>query len=443
MHLFWRIWFISLGIKILISYFFPLSPDEAYYWIWSKHLQLSYFDHPGMVAWLFKLGEPFETWGHLCRMPFLLLSHGTYYIWKQIFQHLDLNTTDTPKSFSSTDIWLLLALSSPITGFGGLVATPDIPLLFFWSCSLLAFIYLCTNPKSILTGILLGSFLGLGFCSKYHMVLFVPLAFIFIFIKKIKIHIPTLIALILAGLLFSSPVLIWNYSNQFKSFLFQFNHGLSSNEFSYSWIMDYLFGTIILVSPIIFYWSFLNFKKNLLLAIFGFGPFVFFTFTSLRAHVELNWPSIAYPSIFALAILNKKSYRSLSYVSYFWIFIYTILFISFLNPQTRYLNTKLHEPFVFEKLKNLPLQYSPFYAGNYQLASSLSYFSKKDVLKLPQINRFDFFDELTRLPLKEQVFYLLKEDHVPVPQWMLEQKWIMTDIGHYGRNLVLLKCELK
>ena len=31
-----------------------LHPDEAYYWLWSKHLALSYYDHPGMVAYFIK-----------------------------------------------------------------------------------------------------------------------------------------------------------------------------------------------------------------------------------------------------------------------------------------------------------------------------------------------------------------------------------------------------
>ncbi len=29
-----------------------LLPDEAYYWLWSQRLELSYFDHPPLVAWL-------------------------------------------------------------------------------------------------------------------------------------------------------------------------------------------------------------------------------------------------------------------------------------------------------------------------------------------------------------------------------------------------------
>jgi hypothetical protein len=38
----------------------PLHPDEAYYWLWSRHLALSYFDHPPMIAYLIKLSTVFS-----------------------------------------------------------------------------------------------------------------------------------------------------------------------------------------------------------------------------------------------------------------------------------------------------------------------------------------------------------------------------------------------
>ena len=34
----------------------PLSADEAYYWLWSKHLAAGYFDHPPAIALLIRAG---------------------------------------------------------------------------------------------------------------------------------------------------------------------------------------------------------------------------------------------------------------------------------------------------------------------------------------------------------------------------------------------------
>ena len=46
---------IFLGIitafRLFIAATLQLHPDEAYYWLWSEHLSLSYFDHPPMVSY--------------------------------------------------------------------------------------------------------------------------------------------------------------------------------------------------------------------------------------------------------------------------------------------------------------------------------------------------------------------------------------------------------
>src|SRR3981189_3594988 len=34
----------------------PLTFDEAYYWMWSKHLAFGYYDHPPMVALVIRAG---------------------------------------------------------------------------------------------------------------------------------------------------------------------------------------------------------------------------------------------------------------------------------------------------------------------------------------------------------------------------------------------------
>ena len=35
--------------------FLPLHGDEAYYWMWSKHIQMGYYDHPPMIAFMIYL----------------------------------------------------------------------------------------------------------------------------------------------------------------------------------------------------------------------------------------------------------------------------------------------------------------------------------------------------------------------------------------------------
>ena len=37
------------ALRLVVAALVPLSPDEAYYWMWSRHLAGGYFDHPPMV----------------------------------------------------------------------------------------------------------------------------------------------------------------------------------------------------------------------------------------------------------------------------------------------------------------------------------------------------------------------------------------------------------
>src|SRR3954470_4190550 len=43
-------------LRLLAAAWTPLTFDEAYYWMWSKHLAGGYYDHPPMVALVIRLG---------------------------------------------------------------------------------------------------------------------------------------------------------------------------------------------------------------------------------------------------------------------------------------------------------------------------------------------------------------------------------------------------
>src|SRR6202040_2493406 len=45
-----------LGLRLVSAAWTPLTFDEAYYWMWSKHLAFGYYDHPPGVAVVIRLG---------------------------------------------------------------------------------------------------------------------------------------------------------------------------------------------------------------------------------------------------------------------------------------------------------------------------------------------------------------------------------------------------
>ena len=47
-----------VAARLVAAAFIPLSPDETYYFDWSRFPSWSYYDHPPMGAWWIALG----TW---------------------------------------------------------------------------------------------------------------------------------------------------------------------------------------------------------------------------------------------------------------------------------------------------------------------------------------------------------------------------------------------
>ncbi|MEP6840513.1 MAG: glycosyltransferase family 39 protein, partial [Bradyrhizobium sp.] len=49
-----------VALRLVAAAFTPITFDEAYYWMWSKHLAGGYYDHPPMVALVIRLGTMIE-----------------------------------------------------------------------------------------------------------------------------------------------------------------------------------------------------------------------------------------------------------------------------------------------------------------------------------------------------------------------------------------------
>jgi hypothetical protein len=43
---------VLFAVRVFLSAYLGLTPDEAYYWLWSRFPDWSYFDHPPLTAWL-------------------------------------------------------------------------------------------------------------------------------------------------------------------------------------------------------------------------------------------------------------------------------------------------------------------------------------------------------------------------------------------------------
>lgn len=406
-------WLVLLLVKLLVSYFLPLSSDEAYYWVWSNNMQLSYFDHPPFISWLFYVGHLFEGWGHLVRLPAIVLAHSSLLIWALILK-------DKIKNLS---VFFLFIFFSPILGLGSLILTPDLPVIFFWSLSTYLFLRILKNNSALLYS-LLGMSLGLGFCSKYHIVLFPLFCILFLTIEKkwALIDFKKIIWTIVFGLFFSSPVILWNVANGFQSFAFQFKHGLGRTHWKPEWTITYFLGQFAAIFPIP---AIVALRAKIrdhdrLHYYLGFGPILFFGLTSYRGVVEANWPDVGYFSIYTLFFIAATNLKPAARTISAWIALYLLVFFQY-NYNFLNINTdKLREPFKYQVLIPTVDKYQPLYGGTYQMSSTLWYLTKKPFYKLRGFNRFDFFDTIQdsfQLPDK---FYLLRDKDADIPDWLVQ-----------------------
>lgn len=211
---------LSAGVRAMLAWYTELGYDEVYYWTYARYPDLSHFDHPPMVGWIIRIFS-----------LNLMLQH-------EFFLRLG------PVVIMTVNTWLVFLIGrlirNPMTGFyaalmytasfyafviSGLFILPDAPQSLFWL--LTVYLLLKALPDRELTGksrnfmLLAGVTTGLALLSKYHGAFLIAGVFGFVLFhnKKWFTAKETWFALVVAVLIFM-PVIIWNYRNDFASFMF-------------------------------------------------------------------------------------------------------------------------------------------------------------------------------------------------------------------------------
>src|SRR5687767_13536600 len=96
-----------------------LIADEAYYWVYSRFPAWGYFDHPPMIAILIKAGYAIFPNEFGVRFFIVLLNAMTIFLISRLIDR------QNDKLFYS------IAISIAVAHVGGMIAVPDVPLLFF------------------------------------------------------------------------------------------------------------------------------------------------------------------------------------------------------------------------------------------------------------------------------------------------------------------------
>jgi hypothetical protein len=216
----WLLIAISSVPRVIAATVLGLGNDEAYHFLYAIYPDLSYYDHPPMLAWVESVGlsltsDPFSFLA--LRSGFILLfALSTWLIWR------------IGRRLHGDWAGFYAALALNLTGYYGLAAStfalPDGPLLFFWLLTIDRVSLAIEQPHRVLPWVWVGLAWGCALLSKYHAV-FLPAGVLLLFVAHPPLRHwfrkPGPYLAIVIGLLVFSPVLIWNARHDWVSFLFQ------------------------------------------------------------------------------------------------------------------------------------------------------------------------------------------------------------------------------
>ena len=203
-------------VRLILAGFIGLDGGPAYYAMWSRHLELSYFDHPMMVAVMVRVSTFIFGWNNFAiKLPAILV-----YLATSIFMYKTIKLWGGKDEGAFYAVIFFNFIPWIAESFGIKAGNPDIPFLF---CYMMVFYYFSKLYKTEKPNnwYFIGLWTALGLLSKYKMVFVYPaLLLCMIFLPKLKsqwkkpqLYISGVFALI--GIV---PTVIWNINNDFASF---------------------------------------------------------------------------------------------------------------------------------------------------------------------------------------------------------------------------------
>lgn len=386
--------------QIAVAMGFELAHDEAYYWIYSRHLDWGFFDHPPFVGVVIRLFSFLPHSEIAVRIGFILLQFASLFL---VFG-------------LTSNFWisLLLFFSFPLASFTGLLALPDIPLLFMTACYCYQLKKYLEND-SVKNSSLLGLIIALLFYAKYHGVLLV--FFTMLAVPKLLVRKSFYLVAVVALVCFF-PHMWWQYAHDFSTLRYHFLERPKSS-FDIKRSLEFIGLQIglagVLIGPTVWWITIKNKTTDSFLRTMKFisiGTVVFFLFSSFSKKIEANWTIfLAVPLIVMVAdskFWEKKWARSLLLTSFVIIVGARVLF--FFNPETTGMK-RLKEFHGWEswaqEVKNVCGDES-ILANSYQIASKLSFYLGHEISALnlqSRKNQFDYWQFEKNLPTK-QVCYV-------------------------------------
>ncbi|PKL51868.1 MAG: hypothetical protein CVV37_04195 [Nitrospira bacterium HGW-Nitrospira-1] len=297
-----RIYFILTGP-------FDLSPDEAHYWEWSRHIDWSYYSKGPMIAYLIYIGTALfgDTVLGVRVFAVVFSALSSFFLYRTGKELYDEKT-----GLASA----LLIQIVPLYSVYGILFTIDSPFIFFWALSLYLFHKLlqrqmCEGCKTTFDHywILFGVSVGLGLLTKYTMAFFYVSGFLYLLLRKDVRRLlitpgPYLAAIV--SLAVFSPVIFWNAANGWVTLKHTAGqaHVAEGIKISTTSFLEFIGSQLGVITPVLFIliflalWKMRKTQKGAFLFWLSMPTVIFFVLKSLQGKVQANWALPGYAAGF-------------------------------------------------------------------------------------------------------------------------------------------------
>jgi 4-amino-4-deoxy-L-arabinose transferase-like glycosyltransferase len=295
-----RVVLLSVALLILARFVaaavLPLSADEAYYWLWSRHLDWGYYDHPPLIAFAIRAGTmmfgetPFGV-----RLAGVVASIvASIAVWRAGAVLLK-----NEKAGGYACLFFNLSLMVAIEA---MAATPDAlavatSALFLWALA-----------KVEETGrgawwLAAGAAAGIGLLAKYTTFFLGAGTLVWLLAdsrqRRWLLTVWPYAGALIAAILFW-PNLRWNQTHDWMTFALQFGR-LDAGHFTLRFLLEFLAAQLGLATPFIFILAvmgiFTRREGSLLAPALIWPSIAYFAFHALHDRVQGNWPSFLYPAL--------------------------------------------------------------------------------------------------------------------------------------------------
>ncbi|MEZ6037279.1 MAG: glycosyltransferase family 39 protein [Planctomycetota bacterium] len=224
----------------------PVFSQESYYWCYSQHPDLSYYDHPPMVAWSIWLGS--HVFGNEAlgiRVVTWLLGCTTAIAGLGLLRSFGARP-------AARQAWLVLCLGVPSLVAARFLTNPDPALCAFWMLTVLA---LWKAPSGHLGWWVLAGFLaGCALLSKYTAAFLAVGGAVVLLLDpdmRRQLRRPGPYVGVLVAVLTFLPVIWWNVANDFESFRFQTAGRWSKASIGGHWLLQFVGGQLAVINPFV------------------------------------------------------------------------------------------------------------------------------------------------------------------------------------------------